>query len=348
MVTPEDDVRPFSAVERFWEAGVRGAAIAMAGHVGFLALFLALDLRLLATVNVASIVAYAAVLACVRRRRYAWAMPLVVAELVVHAALAGLVLGWDAGFGYYPLLLIPIALQSEHSLAHRLSVAGFLALAFTGMSLWLEGADPQADVSRPLVLGLRLLNLAVFFAVLVYLSYFYAQTVTRAENRLRTVAERDHLTGLANRGRLLAFAEDLARTPVRGGGSWLVFLDIDHFKVINDRHGHVGGDDVIRFVADRITAVLRAQDLAARWGGEEFLVLLTGTDRDGAVAVAERIRVAVARAGAAPGLGRTRLTVTAGVAEWGAGEDLDTALARADAALYRGKTSGRDRVETTG
>ncbi len=163
----------------------------------------------------------------------------------------------------------------------------------------------------------------------------------------RELATRDALTGLLNRR---AMVELLAREHpriVRGQGPLAVaLLDIDWFKRINDNHGHGAGDEVLRRFAAALTNQLRAADALARWGGEEFLLLMPGTRLDDARVVLERLRNGVAAGdgfdGIAPGV---RVTFSAGLVEVAEGESQDAAIDRADRALYRAKQAGRDRVE---
>ena len=168
----------------------------------------------------------------------------------------------------------------------------------------------------------------------------------RRENRvLERQARQDALTGLANRR---AFDDALATRLVdareSGAALAVVAFDLDHFKSINDRYTHAAGDSVLREAANVLRAVCRASDLAARIGGEEFVLLLPGADRKAACAIAERVRAELAFrpfAALAPGV---RVTLSAGVAVdngEGSAEDL---LRAADAALYRAKGEGRDRV----
>ena len=166
------------------------------------------------------------------------------------------------------------------------------------------------------------------------------------ENRvLERQARQDALTGLANRR---AFDDALAARLVEaresGASLAVVAFDLDHFKSINDRYTHAAGDSVLREAANVLRAVCRASDLAARIGGEEFVLLLPGADRTAACAIAERVRAELAFrpfAALAPGV---RVTLSAGVAvDTGAGS-ADDLLRTADAALYRAKGEGRDRV----
>nr|WP_112178182.1 diguanylate cyclase [Paraburkholderia unamae] len=165
--------------------------------------------------------------------------------------------------------------------------------------------------------------------------------------QLRTEADFDTLTKLPNR-RHFARASERAVAHAQQSQSPLCVLavDIDHFKRVNDTWGHAVGDRVLEAVADRFSGALRDQDLAARVGGEEFAAILQGASSEQAEAIAERIRLAVAGAPIVVGDGTTvRVTVSLGLAKYCAGEpDLSAAQARADAALYRAKNSGRNRV----
>jgi diguanylate cyclase (GGDEF)-like protein len=163
----------------------------------------------------------------------------------------------------------------------------------------------------------------------------------RAMERL---ALTDPLTGLANRRHFDAqLARLLVQAELGGSEASLVLVDIDHFKRVNDQHSHVVGDGVLRLVADEMTRLSRASDLAARIGGEEFAVLLPATGPVEALAVAERLRASVAELDLSELADGLRITVSAGVAGSGKSGSRDL-LAAADAALYAAKRGGRNRV----
>ena len=177
------------------------------------------------------------------------------------------------------------------------------------------------------------------------------QAVVALENaRLHRMVERqalvDGLTGLANRRQAdEALASELARTERLGGPVGLILADVDDFKAVNDRFGHPTGDLVLRDLAETLRENVREIDTAARWGGEEFAVILPGTDLEGAAQVAERIRVALAEreitsVDAAP----LHVTASFGVAASGATTTVQQLVEAADEALYRAKRAGKDRV----
>ena len=157
------------------------------------------------------------------------------------------------------------------------------------------------------------------------------------------LARHDPLTGVLNRQGL---GEEIMRLGQQGDAKLfplsLVFIDIDHFKRINDQLGHHIGDEVLKDVAALVRQHIQRDDLFARWGGEEFLLICPMTSADEARAVAERLRQLLAQATWSSGL---RVTASFGVAQWLPGEELASSIRRADEAMYRAKATGRDRVE---
>lgn len=173
-----------------------------------------------------------------------------------------------------------------------------------------------------------------------------------AQDELHVLATTDSLTGIFNRGHLLARVhEELARMSrgARGASvphsTGFLMVDIDHFKRINDEHGHPLGDAVLRDVSSKLKRELRVYDLIGRYGGEEFLVMLPQTDLEGAKKIAERMCAAIRAAPFRVGAKSVRVTVSVGVADLGASaEDMFDAIRRADMGLYEAKNAGRDRV----
>jgi len=164
---------------------------------------------------------------------------------------------------------------------------------------------------------------------------------------IREMATRDELTGLFNRRHLLELLEYEKKRSSRGGGLFcLGMLDIDHFKNVNDTHGHLTGDAVLRAVATMIDKTLRNAEFCGRYGGEEFLIVLTQTDIKGALIGAERVRNNIENI-LFPEIGSDfKVTVSIGLSEYQIREDVDKIIARADEALYRAKNGGRNRVES--
>ena len=166
-----------------------------------------------------------------------------------------------------------------------------------------------------------------------------------AERELQRLAREDALTGLANRRHFRDEAErTIARSSRYEEALSLIMLDIDRFKRINDSRGHNIGDEVLKETVQRCLGGLRGTDLLARWGGEEFIALLPHTHLAEALQVAERLRETLAASPIASSSGPVPATLSGGVAQWQSGETLDAMLSRADAALYRAKQEGRNRI----
>lgn len=168
--------------------------------------------------------------------------------------------------------------------------------------------------------------------------------MSRSRERFKRLAHQDKLTGLDNRAlfdRTIKEWFDQARLGKKDLS--LIFIDIDHFKKVNDTYGHAQGDEALRAVAKLIRSALRQEDMVARYGGEEFVALCFGMSADNAWAAAESLRNLVERA--TPGILRFPVTISAGIATFPKhcqkSEDL---LRFADQALYRAKSSGRNRV----
>jgi len=213
-------------------------------------------------------------------------------------------------------------------------------------------------------LRMELLRFMVLAMVLVWMSLIggyvgrLRQQLAGALERLRALASHDELTGVYNRRHLM---EILAREKERADRYQHRFavciLDLDLFKAINDTHGHQTGDEVLRSFAQRMRAHTRAIDWLARdeareepgafgrIGGEEFLLVLPHATRDGARHCVERIRQALRLDPIQTEAGVIRITFSAGIAEYRDGDGVQQILARADAALYRAKAGGRDRIE---
>ena len=177
-----------------------------------------------------------------------------------------------------------------------------------------------------------------------YVNLYLDVTRERAyERELRLLAETDPLTGVMNRRRFFDEAAKRFEADERMPLS-LLMLDIDHFKDVNDTHGHIGGDTVLKEFTERCADVLRNTDALARLGGEEFAVLLSGATLDAARKVSERLCAAVSEKAFSLANGDHGVTTSIGGTCRATGDTVDSMLSRADKALYRAKRAGRNRV----
>lgn len=221
---------------------------------------------------------------------------------------------------------------------------------------WMSAGLPLSGVSgetlaylvwTPPLPGLRALPwltavLVGVFGVMVLIARRFLAEVRSTANELERLSVTDRLTGLGNRHKMDEALElerlRLARSPP---GFSVLMIDIDHFKSVNDVHGHLAGDAVLQDMAKVLSSNVRRTDVVGRWGGEEFLVLCPGTHAAGAMVLAESLRATI-ESHDFPGVGRK--TCSIGVATARPDETIDTLLDRADAALYRAKDGGRNRV----
>lgn len=208
-----------------------------------------------------------------------------------------------------------------------------------------NGSFKLALTPRVDLFGVQTQRATVFYVglILSFAGGITASIVVGALGSYRRASRIDALTGLYNR---IEFDEMLQREVARAHRHsrtlTLALIDLDHFKQVNDTHGHAVGDDVLRRVAAELEKLVRKTDTVFRHGGEEFAVLLPETPEDAALIVIERVREHFANKEIVEKLGT--ITFSCGVAAWDGAETTDTLLARADAALYQAKSHGRNRV----
>jgi len=173
------------------------------------------------------------------------------------------------------------------------------------------------------------------------------QRVIQTREELRFEASHDGLTHLLNRRAIMHRLEkELVVAQAGGGPVSVVMMDLDHFKSVNDTHGHQAGDAVLREIPRRLASVLRENDYPGRYGGEEFLIVLADCGIHSAVEIARRVRKEIAEKPVSIDRGALQVTASLGVAstEFAANLDVDMLIKAADAALYRSKEAGRNRV----
>lgn len=242
------------------------------------------------------------------------------------------------------------------------SVMGVLIYGL--LTIWLATGrlDQAREAAQPAAIDEAASTLAstswvfywVFALIVLFLGFFIYQLFQRwfqssqaLVHHLAHLASTDTLTGLANRRAVLQrLTEQRQRQQRFGEGMGLIMLDIDHFKRVNDQHGHDAGDAVLRMVALRLSEGRRGLDLVGRWGGEEFVLVLPGVDAGGLGEIAERLRQQVAQTPLFHGEHRLFVTVSLGLAVLRPTDAaVDEVLKRADQALYLAKAAGRNRAE---
>ena len=213
-----------------------------------------------------------------------------------------------------------------------------LLTSLSGKSSYLDGMDAGADdfVSKPFDEDQLVARLRV------------ADRILALHERLHKLAMFDGLTGLMNRAAILSFlSREMERATREGQALSVVLLDLDHFKHVNDAHGHAAGDTVLKEAARLMQSLMRGYDQVGRYGGEEFLIVAPGCNHEHALPLSERVRHSIATTPVNIGTSELQISCSLGVAviPVGTKEDIDSLIGRADAALYKAKANGRNRTE---
>lgn len=237
--------------------------------------------------------------------------------------------------------------------ANMLFALGVFAAAFVAVA-WMDepGRKPALELAYAAMIVLVLIG-STFIAIRLQRIRRrltrQKQALTGALAQIGHLATHDELTGLVNRRRMTELmAVEQLRCARNERPLILALLDLDHFKHINDNHGHAMGDQVLRAFAATIQATLRSTDVLARWGGEEFVLMLYDTDPASAAPLLERVRLAVQALETRAPERVLRATVSIGLAIGEPGEAVEHVLERADEALYLAKAHGRNRVVVHG
>lgn len=338
------------ATIQYWRHILGIVRIAFGIHVALFFLFLYLQMTVMLVGNAASVLVYIACLRAIRGHRFELAGMLMSLEIIAHALLATWVLGWDSNFYMFVFCVVPIvAFSFQQARPKRVCLNLAIMLLLVGGFVSRRYVGGGSQISPVLMDTFGVVNACAATALLLRSAALSVTFSLQMQMNLFQAAHRDSLTNLYTRRRVMQRVRQLNKESPGQAVSLLV-LDIDHFKSINDARGHDVGDAVLQRVAQAITASIRREDMAARWGGEEFLVLMPGTSTADAQQVADRLLERIREeAGAVIGLeegsdGALQVTATMAVVTVGLGETFAAALNRADQLLYEGKRAGRDRV----
>ncbi|MDO7927564.1 diguanylate cyclase [Pseudomonas sp. KFB-139] len=221
----------------------------------------------------------------------------------------------------------------------------FLNVRFIPELDWYLFVDKQEEKALSDIRQSLYLNLFICLIVTLVIVGLLHRIIISYQQKLETQAALDSLTGLpTRRGFNLLAVNTLKDTQREATPLTALLLDLDHFKRLNDTHGHLAGDEVLAGFANDLKSCLRQSDIICRWGGEEFIILLKGSDTKGAQRIAEKIReLAEQHVYIFSGL-PLQVTVSVGLAELQSGDTLQSLIARADSALYRAKLNGRNQV----
>lgn len=318
---------------------------AAVAHLLFIPVFLWIGMPLLSLLNLACIAANLAAIVLHRWEYFIPALLLKITAIMVLITVAGMLLGRDAGFEYFFFVILFEVLISDLSRRYKLLLGALLLSMVLGAVNVLYGSLgdwPFSELAREVLHSLNLATTFVLFIFITLQVHFITETT---EQRFRTDATHDSLTGVLNRRAIFERANDLWQ---QGETLALLLLDADYFKQINDNHGHSAGDEVLRHLAQLLRRTLREGDFIGRVGGEEFLVLLPDTTHDEVLGVAARLRARLARHPCRLESLTLPVTLSMGLALSREGARLREVIDLADRRLYLAKSSGRDRLVAEG
>jgi diguanylate cyclase (GGDEF)-like protein len=326
---------------------IRSMALAAgSGHLLFFLIFLWLNIWQMAAFNVGSCCIFAACFWLNQRGRSHDALLIGVVEIVAHAALAVAYLGWGSGFHYYILGQILFIFYSKHwRMTFKIAQVVFLSASYLTLFAFSANTQPWAAVHPGRIQAIAVMNILITFVGFAALAQAYWKAVAVAEaglksaNQLLTdLAHTDPLTRISNRREMETnLLQAMESYQIHQIPFSVILGDINDFKVFNDRYGHEAGDFILVTVANLMSTSLRSQDRVARWGGDEFLMLLTATDLSRARPVAERLCEKIAATRIRIGTEQVSFTVAFGVAEYREEADPAACIQRADEDMYRHK-----------
>ena len=328
----------------FWIILARIIAAVAFNDLLLLLFFLIVHAPVQAWINMSSILIYGSAYCLLKRRWNRLALALIWTEVLAHTVIGTLLAGWTSGFHYYLLMFVPAIIIGAPR-RRALCLLAVLWSAYFGLLFVMNRLSPLEPLSQQALLLLHVFNASVLFIMVTYFTFMYRTLASASERKLKLLATTDPLTGLFNR----RHANEIALREANQNGRTcrplsFILADIDHFKAINDQYGHEGGDTVLVEVSRALSSVMRAQDILARWGGEEFLLVLPDTSREGAAELASRIYHMMQTLRPMIGTHQAQVTLTMGVSSQRLNESFGAALARADQALYEGKRAGRNCV----
>ena len=322
-----------------------GAALGLLAHLGFIPMFALLHLPFLAFFNVFSVMIWAYAIWANERGNHATAIHLVAFEVLTHALAATWVLGWQSGFAHYlPTLIVFVMFNHRVRNAFVVTQALVIVASYAALYGFAEPLDPTPRLLSALPV-LNVVNVVVSFSTLALISFYFREASLFNERHLEALANTDLLTQLPNRRALWRqLSLEAERAKRQSANLVIAIADVDHFKSINDQHGHDVGDQVLLQLSNELRRCLRENDTVGRWGGEEFLFVLPDLPISEAQTTAERIRQHVENFLIRTSDADLTCTISIGIAVRAANEDIEQTIQRADHALYLAKDGGRNRV----
>lgn len=323
-------------------------------HVGLLMSFAVMQAPIMIAVNIVSLLVYIYLFRVIKKSLVAYLI-FTFAEILFHMVIATICMGWACGFQLYCFAVVPL-IYYAHYISMRFKKAFYplpmiIAVIFSYLvtNFYSMFYNPiYENISQTTISVIYIINSIVVFSFLIIFFLLYEKMGLSIEILLKNTAEYDVLTGLSNRYRMNSIFEQLLKVEHNSTTEFSIgILDIDNFKKVNDTYGHNVGDLILKNVADVLHDVEKDNIYACRWGGEEFLLLVTGNNSlETAKILLELIRVNVANKVTEADDNKISVTISSGVTLHINGENLISTVERADSYLYTAKKSGKNKVFT--
>lgn len=322
-------------------------------HAYYTVVFFLYGIPLMVFFNICSVILYISVQWRLNSRKFEIRIIIVLLEIMLHATLATLFLGWDYGFAIQLLCIVPMMFYSS---AYKLRISFFLAslatvafivLRLQAPAMVCESIDGFASLETIYLINsiICFVSAISFSGLFVYQIISINRQLSQKNNELQRLADMDVLTGLMNRRSMYKQLETAVEERSRLDGIFAVAIcDIDDFKYINDRYGHDCGDKVLVQVSALIASMIYPDDAVARWGGEEFLLLMHDSSIESVRRRLEAICSAIADSSYDYNGEKVHVTMTFGVQDSENEMSYDQLIVKADKQLYIGKKSGKNRV----
>lgn len=344
----QEDIRVIQACREDFKVLFYTLVAALLMHFLFIFLFYVVGIPTLSVINIISVIFY---IYCIKlfaqslvKDDFSLLIWLITAEVILHTYFASYYLGFASGFHYYILVLtaFPLFTTSRYFIFGLVRLL-LIIVAYIVLEKWLSFTVPIIDLGINSLDALRYFNLSCFVLLSGGIAFSFVKATHLNQDNLIAMATYDKLTGLNNRYSLEAFTQaNVAQSKLNGKPLSMLIADIDFFKEINDKYGHLCGDYVLSKVADVMRSALRSQDVIGRWGGEEFMVILPDTDTETLALLAERLRSTIMETIFIYNDIKISISVTVGAAMLVDNDTVESLILRTDQALYQGKDNGRN------
>ena len=323
-------------------------------HLGFAVIYDLYDMDILFYTNFGNIALCLLAFVFLKKKKLKEYVHFTFYELYVFMVVSIVFLGWDLGFQHYcisftiAIFFCDFYLNKNYSINKRSIAMGIFNMClYVGLRIWTFFFPHVYIIENPAIeTSIFIVNsILTFFFIIMYM-FIYSTTVNKLENDLRNIAEKDALTGLYNRRKMMQMLKDSIATT-KDSKLMVAMFDVDFFKNINDTYGHAAGDEVLKKLAYTLANhdLLKYTSSVCRWGGEEFLALHNyTTSKDSVIETFETVRKSVENLNIQYEGKTINITITIGLAFYQNGISLDTLLKEVDSQLYKGKETGRNKV----